>query len=182
MKLFWEGAEDELNQLEKSIGSAVNKAKNYYDARLQLRDAKEVLTKAKHRFERAQALHVAAKEMAVLSVKIRVRFFSSNSTRRFQADLIDEAEKSNQNAATWNENYRHALAKVNRENRSQLSHSTGSLGERCREGEVSSRFGATTSGRKLFHVGKIGGEITKRLPPCNKQIAVKHRDDRFRFF
>jgi hypothetical protein len=46
----------------------VSKAKTYYDARLKLRDAKETLTKAKHRFERAQTLHVAAKELAVVSV------------------------------------------------------------------------------------------------------------------
>lgn len=77
MKLFWDDAEDELNQLEKSIGSAVSKAKNYYDARLELREAKDILTKAKYRFERAQALHVAAKEMAVLSVFIRSISFSS---------------------------------------------------------------------------------------------------------
>jgi hypothetical protein len=53
------------------------------------------LTKAKHRFERAQALHVAAKELAVVS-----------------ADYIDEAEKSNQSASTWNETYGHALTKA----------------------------------------------------------------------
>ena len=47
----------------------MGKARSYYDARIKLRDAKEALTKAKHRFERAQALHVAAKELAVVSVK-----------------------------------------------------------------------------------------------------------------
>ena len=55
-------------QLEKSIGSSVSKSKSYYDTRIKLRDAKENLTKAKHRFERAQALHVAAKELAIISV------------------------------------------------------------------------------------------------------------------
>jgi hypothetical protein len=30
----------------------------------------------------------------------------------FQADYIDEAEKSNQNATTWNETYGQAIAKV----------------------------------------------------------------------
>jgi ElaB/YqjD/DUF883 family membrane-anchored ribosome-binding protein len=69
LKEFWDNAEDDLSQLEKRIGSAVEKAKQYYDARLQLRDAREILTKAKHRFERAQALHVAAKEMAFVSVR-----------------------------------------------------------------------------------------------------------------
>jgi hypothetical protein len=29
-----------------------------------------------------------------------------------QADYIDEAEKANQNATTWNETYSHALQKV----------------------------------------------------------------------
>jgi hypothetical protein len=70
LKEFSDKTEDELSQLEKSIGSAVSKARSYYDARLKLRDAKEALTKAKHRFERAQALHVAAKELAVVSVRI----------------------------------------------------------------------------------------------------------------
>ena len=60
--------EKELLQLEKSIGTAVAKARSYYDARIKLRDAKEVLIKAKHRFERAQALYVAANELAIVSV------------------------------------------------------------------------------------------------------------------
>lgn len=94
-KEFWDSVEEELAQLEKSIGSAVSKARSYYDARIKLRDAKETLTKAKHRFERAQALHVAAKELAVVS-----------------ADFIDEAEKSNQNPTTWSETYSQALAKA----------------------------------------------------------------------
>ncbi|UJR15634.1 hypothetical protein I4U23_002571 [Adineta vaga] len=95
LKEFCDIGEEELSRLEKSIGSAVGKARNYYDARIKLRDAREALTKAKHRFERAQALHVAAKELAVVS-----------------ADYIDEAEKSNQNAATWNETYGQAIAKA----------------------------------------------------------------------
>jgi hypothetical protein len=70
LKEFSDKTEEELSELEKSIGSAVSKARSYYDARLKLRDAKEALTKAKHRFERAQALHVAAKELAVVSVRI----------------------------------------------------------------------------------------------------------------
>lgn len=58
----------DLARLEKNIGVAVSKARSYYDTRIKLRDAKELLTKAKHRFERAQALHVAAKELALASV------------------------------------------------------------------------------------------------------------------
>lgn len=54
--------------MEKSIGTAVGKARSYYEARIKHREAKEILTKAKHRFERAQALHVAAKELAIASV------------------------------------------------------------------------------------------------------------------
>ncbi|CAF2567264.1 unnamed protein product [Rotaria sp. Silwood2] len=95
LKEFWNTVEEELVQLEKSIGSAVNNARSYYEARIQLRHQKEVSTKAKHRFERAQALHVAAKELAVAS-----------------ADYIDEAEKSNQNPEKWSETYGHALAKA----------------------------------------------------------------------
>lgn len=113
MKTFWENAEEELAQLEKSIGSAVSKAKSYYDARLEVRAAKERLTKAKHRFERAQALYVAAKEMAVVSVSISIfLFIVFIIVIDLQADFIDEAEKSNQNTSTWNKNYGDALAKV----------------------------------------------------------------------
>lgn len=114
MKEFWISAEDELSQLEKSIGTSVNKAREYYDARVKLLEAKNILIKAKHRFERAQALHVAAKELAVVSV---IRPTTNNSIDfsfvvHFQADLIDEAEKSNQNPSDWNETYDQALVKA----------------------------------------------------------------------
>ena len=68
MKELWEISQEELAQLEKTIGTAVSKARSYYEARIKLREAKEILIKAKHRFERAQALHVAAKELALVSV------------------------------------------------------------------------------------------------------------------
>ena len=48
----------------------MSKAKVYYETRIKLRDAKEALTKAKDRFERAQELHLAAKEIALVSVII----------------------------------------------------------------------------------------------------------------
>lgn len=51
----------------------MSKARSYYDARIKQRDCKEALVKAKHRFERAQALHVAAKELAVVSVGLNSR-------------------------------------------------------------------------------------------------------------
>lgn len=70
-------SEEGLLQLEKSIGTAVAKAKNYYDARIKLRDAKEVLVKARHRFECAQALHVAAKELADASVINKQKKYTS---------------------------------------------------------------------------------------------------------
>ncbi|CAF1473609.1 unnamed protein product [Rotaria sp. Silwood1] len=92
---FKEKSEEELFQLEKKIGEAVSKARTYYDARIKLRDAKEKLIKAKHRFERAQALHVAAKEIAIAS-----------------ADYMDEAARSHQNSTTWNETYLQASAKA----------------------------------------------------------------------
>jgi uncharacterized protein (DUF4213/DUF364 family) len=66
---------EELAQLEKSIGTAVIKSRSYYEARIKQREAKDILTKAKHRFERAQALHVAAKELAIVSVKLRLLTF-----------------------------------------------------------------------------------------------------------
>ena len=71
MKELWNTSHEELSQFEKRIGTAVIKAKSYYEARIKLREAKEILTKAKHRFERAQALHVAAKELALVSVILK---------------------------------------------------------------------------------------------------------------
>ena len=102
-----------LSQLEKRIGSAVRKARSYYETRIKLRNAKENLTKAKHRFERAQALYAAANELALISV----RNYSNNKSITvfyFQVDYINEAvkKKSNENAVTWNETYRHAIAQV----------------------------------------------------------------------
>ena len=76
---------EELAELEKSIGSAVIKARSYYEARIRLREAREVLTKAKHRFERAQALHVAAKELAIISVRLnRVHFHAKKILSGFE--------------------------------------------------------------------------------------------------
>jgi hypothetical protein len=70
-------SQEELYQLEKSIGTAVLKARSYYEARIKLREAREVLTKAKNRFERAQALHVASKELAIVAVILKEIIFIS---------------------------------------------------------------------------------------------------------
>jgi DNA-binding transcriptional regulator YhcF (GntR family) len=70
LKEFSVLSEQELIQLENKIGTSVSKTKSYYDARIKLRETKEILIKTKHRFERAQALHVAAKELAAVSVGI----------------------------------------------------------------------------------------------------------------
>ncbi|CAF1139612.1 unnamed protein product [Adineta steineri] len=95
LKELWNISQEELSLLEKSIGTSVAKAKSYYEARIKLREAKEILTKAKHRFERAQALHVAAKELAIAS-----------------ADYIDEAEQSSEHATEWSETYHQAVEKA----------------------------------------------------------------------
>ncbi|CAF1183384.1 unnamed protein product [Rotaria sordida] len=93
---FKKKSETELFQLEQKIGEAVAKSTGYYDARIKLRDVKDKLVKAKDRFECAQALHIAAKEIASAS-----------------ADYIDEAARSHQNTTAWNETYLQAMAKAN---------------------------------------------------------------------
>jgi len=72
-----DASQEELYQLEKSIGTAVLKARSYYEARIKLREAREVLTKAKNRFERAQALHVASKELSIVAVILKEIIFIS---------------------------------------------------------------------------------------------------------
>ena len=97
--------------MEKNIGVAVSKARSYYDTRIKLRDAKDLLTKTKHRFERAQALHVAAKELALVSV---INIVSSVIFVEvlFQVDYIDEAKNAGSNTTSWSDTYRHAVAQV----------------------------------------------------------------------
>lgn len=118
--------------------------------------------KAKHRFERAQALHVAAKELAVVSVN---EFsFKSLSIRYFQADYIDEAEKSNQSPTTWNETYEHAIAKVcAKDSQREIHDDDVCVG--CSSGtrEISGGFRSTTCRTSLFRNGQISGEIAERL-------------------
>lgn len=58
-----QNAEDDLMLMEKKLGNCVEKSKPYYDARIELNDAKEKYAKAKIRFETAQELYVAAKRM-----------------------------------------------------------------------------------------------------------------------
>ena len=78
---LWNTSQIDLARLEKSIGVAVSKAQSYYDTRIKLRDSKDLLTKAKHRFERAQALHVAAKELALVSVSRSISYILSLEVR-----------------------------------------------------------------------------------------------------
>ena len=56
-------SEEELKELEKKLGSCVEKSRPYYDARIELNEAKEKYYIAKHRFETAQELYVAAKNI-----------------------------------------------------------------------------------------------------------------------
>lgn len=71
--------EDELNGLEKKLGSCVEKSRPYYDARIELNDAKEKYYIAKHRFETAQELYVAAKNVQLYAEENLENFIVSNS-------------------------------------------------------------------------------------------------------
>jgi hypothetical protein len=58
-----QSSEEQLTVLEKKLGSCVAKARPYYEARIDLNDSKHKYLVAKHRFETAQELYVAAKNM-----------------------------------------------------------------------------------------------------------------------
>ena len=56
-----------LNQLYKDLGTYVEKARCYYDARMKARLALSEAQRAAARFEKASAAHDAAKEMVTLA-------------------------------------------------------------------------------------------------------------------
>lgn len=56
-------SEEQLAALEKRLGSCVDKTRPYYEARIELSEAKDKYVKAKIRFETAQELYVAAKRL-----------------------------------------------------------------------------------------------------------------------
>jgi len=56
-----------LNALSKKLGSCIEKARPYYEARMHCKEAQMETQKAAIRFERANSMHVAAKEMVALA-------------------------------------------------------------------------------------------------------------------
>ena len=56
-----------LARLQKEIGSSVEKARPYYDARMKARAALSEAQSAAARFEKASGAHEAAKEMVTLA-------------------------------------------------------------------------------------------------------------------
>jgi hypothetical protein len=52
-----------LNTLSKKLGGCIEKARPYYEARIQCKETQMETQKAAIRFERANSMHVAAKEM-----------------------------------------------------------------------------------------------------------------------
>jgi hypothetical protein len=71
-------SEEELKELEKKLGSCVEKSRPYYEARIELNEAKEKYYIAKHRFETAQELYVAAKNVQLYAEE-NLENFSSNT-------------------------------------------------------------------------------------------------------
>jgi len=62
----WHESDAELTRLEKKLGaSCVSKSLPYYESRIELSEAKDKYLKAKIRFETAQELYMAAKNMQV---------------------------------------------------------------------------------------------------------------------
>ncbi|CAG5120550.1 unnamed protein product [Candidula unifasciata] len=83
-----------LNALSRRLGSCVEKARPYYDARLRLREAHLESQKAVLRFERSRRMHEAAREMVQLA---------EEGYKRREKDLDP----------TWQEMLNHATLKVN---------------------------------------------------------------------
>jgi hypothetical protein len=59
----WVESDEELGKLEKKLGACVSKSLPYYHTRIELNEAKDKYLKAKIRFETAQELYMAAKNM-----------------------------------------------------------------------------------------------------------------------
>lgn len=89
--------EEQLTSLEKKLGNCVEKSKPYYDSRIELNDAKDKYLKAKNRFETAQELYVAAKNMQMYA----------------EENLENFALNSNMDKETLTKMYEIAVVKVN---------------------------------------------------------------------
>ncbi|KAH9498206.1 hypothetical protein Btru_007941 [Bulinus truncatus] len=90
-----------LNGLAKKLGTCVEKARPYYDARMRLKEAHLESQKAALRFERACSMHEAAKEMVQLA---------EEGYKRREQDLDP----------TWQEMLNHATMKVNDAERERI--------------------------------------------------------------
>ncbi|BFZ06324.1 hypothetical protein BsWGS_09363 [Bradybaena similaris] len=83
-----------LNALSRKLGTCVDKARPYYDARMRLKEAHLESQKAVLRFERSRRMHEAAREMVQLA---------EEGYKRREQDLDP----------TWQEMLNHATLKVN---------------------------------------------------------------------
>ncbi|XP_005104675.1 uncharacterized protein LOC101846373 [Aplysia californica] len=90
-----------LNGLAKKLGTCVDKARPYYEARMRLKEAHLESQKAALRFERACSMHEAAKEMVQLA---------EEGYKRREQDLDP----------TWQEMLNHATMKVNDAERERI--------------------------------------------------------------
>lgn len=88
---------DELDKLEKKLGACVAKSLPYYGSRLELNGAKDKYMKAKIRFETAQELYMAAKNMQMHAEEClekggdgdsdQVSFLAFSKTRVYETEL-----------------------------------------------------------------------------------------------
>lgn len=71
--------DEQLTAMEKKLGACVEKSRPYYEARIDLNECKNKYLKAKFRFETAQELYVAAKNMQMYAEE-NLESFDHNST------------------------------------------------------------------------------------------------------
>ncbi|KAI1296836.1 SH3 domain-binding protein 5-like [Halotydeus destructor] len=88
------GSTKKINLLSKRLGSCVEKAKPYYEARIRSKILQDATQKAAVRYERASSSHIAAKEMVLLS----------EEGLMIEGRIFDPA---------WQEMLNHATKKVN---------------------------------------------------------------------
>lgn len=91
-----------IDQLAKKLGTCIERARPYYDARMKAKEALQETQKAAVRFERANSAHVAAKEMVALA----------EEGLRTEGRIFDHA---------WQEMLNHATMRVNEAERERAS-------------------------------------------------------------
>ena len=83
-------SDEQLAVLEKKLGSCVEKSKPYYEARIVLHESKTKYQKARNRFETAQELYVAAKNMQMYAEENLENFVFTIKQARSGSNSLDK--------------------------------------------------------------------------------------------